>query len=83
MDPGGAGALIGIGAMLFIFLGIKIRDIYLNRKRKILTKKIHHTPEAKKPLNPVVINHTKINKILPPAKRIILKNLGGSRSLKI
>lgn len=84
MDPGGVGALIGIGTMLCGVISMKLREVYLKRKEK---------QSSKTPLLPVQkhseklnVNHWKMNKLLKPlsTKRSIpLSNLNstGSRNL--
>lgn len=90
MDPGGVGALIGIGAMLCIFLSMKLREMYLKRKKKNLSAKpVSKTPLLSDPAKFLKVKHAKMNKILPPLsstrRSISLANLGGSgsRNLKI
>lgn len=84
MDPGGAGALIGIGTMLCVVISMKLREVYLKRKKNLTTK----TPllPTQKPQVKVLKNHWKMNKLLKPlsTKRLVsLSNLSsaGSRNL--
>ncbi len=90
MDPGGLGAIIGIGAMVCIYVSWKINDMYESRKQKTqltVRSPLLPPPIPSKQVHALKVTHVKMNKILPPVsgvKNIPLSNLSsmtGSRNL--
>ncbi len=64
MDPGGVGALIGVGGLFSIFLCMKLYDFYSKRPRRPTLKTPLIVVKKPKPLL-IVRHHSKMNLILP------------------
>ena len=81
MDPGGVGAIIGIGIMIGVFAGLKVCDMFKKRKKrqkrqKILSKRIVSPSDSKEEIQPIlkIKRHWKMKDLELP-KSFILYNL--------
>jgi hypothetical protein len=64
MDPGGIGALIGVGSLFGVFLCMKLYDFYSKRPRRPSLKTPLIVVKNSKPIM-IVRQHSKMNLILP------------------